>query len=129
MWTYVIDGRELVVFTAPDFDSACCWVTVEISPVAKPNDVEPVEHIELHLSPGNTGLAPNCYRLWIDGCKVGWPPVNEYGSDPRIPPPAGPLPAEACLQLPAYSIVDAIAPGLEEVGGRGIWLPRLAAPL
>jgi hypothetical protein len=107
LWSYVQHLCELVLFNASNFELACCWIRECFGALEPGRDCERVERVELHLAPDAEGYAPTCYRLWVDGHKVGWPgakPIQPSGDDPSSFPP---LAAEACLPVPRYSNVEA----------------------
>lgn len=105
LWSYVYDDHRLVLFSADDRAAAVAWASA--SPYGRnPPDshVEAVDRIEVQLSPHRNGIAPTCYRVWIDHQKVGWPPVRR--------PPRGPwdrLPAELRLPIPSYQVTRAVS--------------------
>jgi len=126
LWSYVWCPSQLVLFTAPDFCSASSWASE--APYGGPyvqGDVEPVEDIEVQLAPDDDGLAPTCYRVWIEGHKVGWPAPRPGSPRPGKPPPGSPLPAEARLPIPTYVRTKAKAPG--EVDPRRVPIRRWPA--
>jgi hypothetical protein len=107
LWSYVQCARELVLFNASSFELACCWVRECFGVLEPGRYCERVERVELHLAPDVEGLAPTCYRLWVDGHKVGWPgakPLRPHGTDPSSFPP---LAEESRQPLPRYSRIDA----------------------
>ena len=105
VWSCVIRGNELAVYTADSFEAAHLKATAVFDPRVRSNDVESViERVELHLAPDRRGYAPTCYWLWIEGQKVGWPPT-------ATDPPPGPLCVEARMPIPRWTKVDAYAPG------------------
>jgi hypothetical protein len=107
LWSYVQHARELVLFNASNFELACCWIRECFGVLEPGRTCERIERVELHLAPDIEGFAPTCYRLWVDGYKVGRPgakPIQPGGEDPSSFPP---LAAEACQPVPQYSSVDA----------------------
>jgi len=107
LWSYVQHARELVLFNASSFELACSWIRECFGALEPGRDCERIDRVELHLAPDVGGFAPYCYRLWVDGHKVGWPgakPIQPSGDDPSSFPP---LAAEACLPVPRYSDVEA----------------------
>jgi hypothetical protein len=113
LWSYVWSDRELVLLTARDFDAACDRAkrfrsTSKHIDVA--NLIEPVPRFELQLAEGHEGHAPTCFRLWIDGYKVGWPPTKDQQSSCDDLPPDTPLGAEARLPIPIYAHTYAYGP-------------------
>lgn len=114
LWSYVWSNRELVLLAAQDFDAACdraerFRATSKHIKVA--NLIEPVPRFELQLAEGHGGHAPTCFRLWIDGYKVGWPPTKDQESRSDDLPPDTPLGAEARLPIPIYAHTYAYGPG------------------
>jgi len=115
LWTYVWSARELVLLTAQDFDAACDWARRFPATSAHINVadlIEPIPRFELQLAEGDAGHAPTCFRLWIDGYKVGWPPTKDQESDSDDLPPDTPLGAEARLPIPIYARTYGYGPGL-----------------
>jgi hypothetical protein len=114
LWSCIHLKHELVIFNAPDFDEACGWAERVLHVEHSSADCEAVERVEVQLAPSLEGHAPICYRVWIDGCKVGWP-EPEFGlAEPQ--PPLPPIAAEARLAIPQY---DEVAPDPP------VWLPPL----
>jgi len=98
LWSYVWSHRELVLLTAQDFDAACDRAErscPESTRGAVADFVEPIAKFELQVAEGLAGHAPICFRLWIDGYKVGWPPTEDQEPQPVDSPPGTPLAAEA----------------------------------
>jgi hypothetical protein len=114
LWSYVWSHRELALLTAQDFDAACdraersCPAS-ERGTVA--DLVEPIAKFELQLAERVAGHAPTCFRLWIDGYRVGWPPTEDQEPQPVDSPPGTPLAAEARLPIPMYAHTYAYGPG------------------
>lgn len=114
LWSYVWSDRELVLLTAPDFDAACNRAKRYRSTsksICVERFIEPVPRFELQLADGHAGHAPTCFRLWIDGYKVGWPPTRDQEPRQGDPPPDTPLGAEARLPIPVYAHTYAYGPG------------------
>lgn len=112
LWSYVWSHRELVLLTDPSFKGACLRAarSCPASTRGAIRDlIEPIARFELQLAKSRKGHAPTCYRLWIDGVRVGWPPPE--GREPHKGPPESPLPAEARLPIPAYAHTYAYGPG------------------
>jgi hypothetical protein len=103
-----------VLFTASDFDTAVRWARESDYHKGGAETIESCENIEVQLEPDVRGYAPICYRVWVEGCKVGWPPTDLQKPQPGKPPPTGPLHAEARLAIPTYPLTDVHAPGDRE---------------
>jgi hypothetical protein len=111
IWSYVWRGRELVFFVAPDFKSACdralaratTWGFAPATRRLVSANVEPIDGIRIRLRPPSLGSAPRCYRAWVKGVKVGWPPIEPETSVPSapIPPKSGGEPP-AIYALPPF---------------------------
>lgn len=113
LWSYVWSDRELLLLSAADFESACLGAANSRfghGRVSVDHLVEPIMKFELQLAEGASGHAPICYRLWIDGYKVGWPPTEDQEPRRHNPPPETPLPAEALLPIPRYAFTYAYGP-------------------
>jgi hypothetical protein len=123
LWAYVWNELELVLCSAPDFKSVKSWAKRSGLGQAEAGDIEPVERMELQLLPDKGGYAPSCYRVWIEGYKVGWPPTESQSPRPREGPPSGPFHAEARLPIPAYARTYAYAPGYSRTGRRLLDIP------
>jgi hypothetical protein len=116
IWSYVWRERELVFFDAPDFESACdrafaratSWGFAPASRRRVSADVEPVDRLEVRLRPPGLGSAPRYYRAWVEGVRVGWPPIEPETS--MVPAPA---PADFGSEPPA---IHALPPYLRYVG-------------
>ena len=112
-WSYLWIDRELVLFTAANFDDALRWAEASRYTEGRTPDadsIESIEDLQVQLAPDGAGYAPTCYRAWIEGHKVGWPPTEWQNPRRGTPPPTGPLHAEARLQVPRYSLTNAYAP-------------------
>jgi len=116
IWSYVWRERELVFFDAPDLESACdrafaratSWGFAPASRRLVSANVEPVDGLEIRLRPPSLGSAPRSYRAWVQGVKVGWPPLEPEAS--VVPAPA---PPDSGGEPPA---IHALPPFLRYVG-------------
>ena len=126
LWSFVWSPRELMLLTAMDFDTACVrakrfrfsWKGRSVADL-----IEPIARFELQLAKGFAGYAPTCFRLWIDGHKVGWPPTEDQEPRRSDPPPGTPLAAEARLPIPEYAHTYAYGPGPRRKHGRRLDIP------
>lgn len=112
LWAYVWHPSELVLFSAPHFDAARAWARESpycLGGAVDPDWIEAVARIELHLGPQRNGFAPTCYRVWVEGFKVGWPPTEAQIPDPDGLNPDGRLDVGARLPIPSYSRTRAYA--------------------
>jgi hypothetical protein len=122
IWGYVSDQMEAVVLTAPDIDAAARRVLASASRwgIEAPaqdyhvvHRIEPIERIEVQIRAREEGIEPFCYRLWIEGIKVGWPRVPEEPGGRFNPPDdddRNRLPAELRLPIPRFPLPPARRP-------------------
>ena len=104
-WSYLWIDRELVLFTAEDFHDAVRWADQSCyteGRIPGRDSIESIEAVLVQLAPDGAGYAPTCYRAWVEGYKVGWPPTR-WQRPGGGTPPTGPLHAEARLQIPRHS--------------------------
>jgi hypothetical protein len=110
IWSYVWNASELVFFDAPGFDSACDRALARAGSwgFSRPADrhvvranLEPVDRIGLCVRPPSLKSAPLRYWAWVEGVKVGWPPIRSDESVASAPvPPASPGSPLAAYALP-----------------------------
>ena len=113
LWSYLWIDREVVLFTAANLDDAVRWAGASRyteGRIPDADSIESIEDLQVQLARDGAGYAPTCYRAWVEGHKVGWPPTEYQNPRRGTPPPTGPLHAEARLPIPRYSLTDAYAP-------------------
>lgn len=104
VWSFVRASRDLVLFSAADDAEATAWARVYGDELGLFDTTcrEKVEKFLLQLAPDDGNYAPTCYRVWIEGCKVGWPPTDLQRPLRGGPAPPDNLHAEARLAIPTY---------------------------
>lgn len=99
LWAWV-RGEALEIFTVPTSDSTLLDTRVARQALeAESDDLDRIQRLECHFDQRAFGLVPVCYRLWIDGEKVGWPrpastsvPTPPDGNEPDTITAWAPLP-------------------------------------
>jgi len=131
IWGYVWNDEEAVVFSAPDMEIAARWAMASATrwkiPISSRIDevhrmIESIDHIEVQLRPREDGFEPYCYRLWIEGIKVGWPRPPEDPRGPFMRPDDDGGDREAAelrLPIPRCDRVRAYPPGRKLAGITG----------
>ena len=110
LWSCIHPKHELVIFNAPCFEEACRSAERALCVKNSASDCEPVERVEVQLEPYHDGYAPICYRLWIEGHKVGWPEPEAEAMLPGRQPPLPPLNAATRVAIPRYDDADVDRP-------------------
>jgi hypothetical protein len=108
LWGFVWLSREIFLLDACSridaghrvVESRSRWgIPVTSNPRMVIDNLEPVDRFEIHLAPDGADLVPTCYRVWIEGYKVGWPPPDPEDHHPDA--------VEARLSVPRTSRIRA----------------------